>query len=168
MIHRQKIRQPTKIINIFYDFSVNSMVTFAEMEQAGNVIAQTITALELSSIKVNLEVGCGVTEYGESSYFGLTLKKASQKLDLLRLTFPLQSPAMLRKIGFGIIEILPTKYSLAGGYGTPINSSEDSQQIFEREYYPTIGFKKDNSYYLDIKKIRASNFDYKKLLETMK
>lgn len=168
MIHRVKTRTPTKTINIVYNMTAGCTVTYDEMIKSGNAIAQLVTALEFSGIKVRLEVSCGGRNRAntEHFYWGYTLKQANQKLDLLRITFPLQSPAMFRRIGFKMIEIIPFKYDITkkcGGYGLILTD----EQSFINEYYPTMGLKKDNTFYFDHYKIKTNGYDYKTMLDAM-
>ena len=95
-------------------------------------------------------------------FCGIVVKDYRQPMDLLKLSFPLTSPAMFRRFGFKWKETTPFSTRTTSGYG----STYPSNQI--RDIFTANGIKCDNSYIISVGECIDAGFDPIKLAKDLK
>lgn len=132
------IQQKTRAIHLVYNPSCNANYKAEDIFRAGFTMLETIYRLELSGVRVNLEVIPYSAYYdnirgGETYISLLHLKSASQPLDIMRLAYPIAHTSFFRRHGFKIAEGAPI-LSRAPGYGR-----EEKREIVEAELVKRLG-----------------------------
>lgn len=134
LINREPSFKKTNAIEILYDISVDYRVTLEEVVRSGIALLSAIKLLEQSGVQLKLtciffasnskfEVAGDIKEVVIGT---VLLKNFSEKLNLLKVCFPLAHPSMIRRIGFKFLETIPgiTNISFKYGYGTTVFISE--------------------------------------------
>jgi len=120
----------SKIVDIYYDITVNCGTSPEEILKQGIAITEAIIDLERQGYRVRLS---GVQSYSSSKTADLLvirIKNESQPLDLKRIMFPMMHPAMFRVIGFAWYERCPFSTERSG-YGHNMSSEWEYEQIKE-------------------------------------
>lgn len=139
MSMRKKVRHqiPAKTITLFYSPAVNCSYSSDDVNNAGLTTLKLVNLLESNGYKVKLVV---IPFLGESqdnkksdtkryTCCGITLKDFSQPLDLLKLSFPVTSVAMFRRLGFKWLETIPGLDGDWNGYGRPLANDGKSHAM---------------------------------------
>lgn len=125
---RQVYRTPQKqkVMTIFVDMCVSSMIDKEKYQKIGGYIYQAIKAIEEQGTRVEIVTGfaCSIGTNRRAAeeliiYPEITLKKASETLDAGRLSFALVHVGMFRRLCFKYIETCPCELlngSMAGDY----------------------------------------------------
>lgn len=90
----------TKVVDIYYDMTVNCGVEWKDIIETGNNILATVLDLESQGYRFNLY---GVQTYSDSDNCDMLIvkiKDAKRPLDLRRMSFPLCHTGFFRLIGF--------------------------------------------------------------------
>lgn len=127
MIRRTVVPRKMKTVHILYAPQGPWWVKGKTFIQAGTVLLAAIELIEKSGIQVKLDCTVYSGGGGKEAAFGIVnLKDYRNRLDTLKLCFPLAHPAMLRRIGFKFLETVPkiTSESFADGYGRSIGTEE--------------------------------------------
>lgn len=121
MANKQLTPVKQKVITINKVTSVSCSVSSETIKEESIKCFQIIKKIEASGIRVNLNL---VISSGHVCV-KIKLKKASEKLNISKLAFPLVHPAMLRRLYFRFIEVYPTiPSSFIFGYGTVPSESK--------------------------------------------
>ena len=129
--------QPKKInvIDIIYCPVGNASVGSSEFIEAGIKILNVINTLELNKIKVRLRssILCAYSE-DEITLATLQLKNYNEKLNLLKMCFPLAHPSFLRRFGFRWLETTPeiTDDKWEWGYGKSLRKNSEEIKILKK------------------------------------
>jgi hypothetical protein len=143
MIAVKQIAQKSKTISISYFIGNNCGTSTAELEKAGITMLNVINRLELSGIRVNLDVVIQCTfTWDELQICSINVKSYREHLDLKKLCFPIAHPSMLRRFGFAWLErSTHMENSFALGYGrgvTKENENEIIKNVFgENDFFIT-------------------------------
>lgn len=97
----------TPVMHLFYSPSACWRVTTEDMVFAAKKILSAVRAAELNKIRVELHVV--YTGYGSNTIAmcGVKLKDFRQPLDILKISYPLVHPSMLRRHFFRWLETFP-------------------------------------------------------------
>lgn len=118
MVKRGKTRVPKPTMTIVSSIGANCSVTGQQIANYGAAIVALVDRLESKGVRVEL-LGCwrstGMGD-GASFCFSWTVKRPEDALDLSAVAFGLGHPAMLRRLGFAVMERSP-KQSECYTYG---------------------------------------------------
>lgn len=153
---RYNERQPQKVkaISIIYDMTNNCATSADELRKAGETVLQLVYALECRGYRVALE---GLAFNGERDerrfILAINFKEWKQNLDIMKLSFPLTSPAMFRRFGFKWAETLPEVTSRVSGYGRHMAKSETMKCCGK------VGFDIKKSYFIDTNDCKECDYN---------
>ena len=162
MIYTEKQTQKIKAVTIYYSPTENCRVEVKTFIKSGIAMLSAINILELSGVRVNLNVVFfnGVNNDETEGAFGtVKVKDFREQMDVQKLCFPVVHPSLFRRFGFKWIETTKgmKKNGWAGGYGH--NSQEFNNLIQEQ--------LKDNEFFVGLDQTKKSNYDPEKLIELL-
>lgn len=146
----------SKVVNIFYDITVNCGYSAKDILNNGIKVIEAIISLEMQGYRVGLNA---VQSYNDKKGSKLDcdmlvvqLKTPNQPLDIKRVMFPLCHPAMFRVIGFDWYSKFP-KGVYRYGYGSDLvrNLNDEQLKQFTKEL-----FGKESIYLSGAKILRGS------------
>ena len=109
-----------KVIDLFYDVTVNCETSSNQIIDNGSKILGAILELEQEGYKINLYAMQSYSDYKDCDMLVIKIKDSRQPIDLKRMSFPLTHTAFFRVIGFDWYSKVPGgKYR--SGYGHNIN-----------------------------------------------
>lgn len=137
MISFDPVYSPNKIIRIGVSTAFTWDMDAATIARRGAAIAALVDVLEMQRVRVEVvaqarvEAGYMTTKHNVASEWFVYVKRANSPLQMDQLAFTLAHPAMLRRIGFAVMEnTLPTEWqsSIQGdGYGRLVDSNEGDE-----------------------------------------
>ena len=153
MINKEKQADKAKTIHLIYNVSTASKVSPNEMITGGINFISLVNSLEKQGYRVKIDIMASFATSKTLSSFTVNVKEYGQKLNLLKLTFPLVHPSMLRRIAFKWLETnleLKDK-DFTGGYGTPLSYLMDYNTMKESNYLKDHGIiKNDNTFFCTV------------------
>lgn len=153
MINKEKQVSKNKMIHLIYSFGASSNVKPHEMIKGGINFISLVNSLEKQGYRVKIDVISTFTESKTLGVMTVNVKEFSQKLNLLKLTFPLISPAMFRRIAFKWLETTPDNKdkSFVSTYGRPLSNFFNHDAQKEADYLREIGvIKNKHTYFLSV------------------
>lgn len=117
MVHRGKTKVPKPTMTIVVSIGASCMVDAQEMWNFGAALTALVDRLESRRVRVEL-MGAWVSLLQVRFCASWHIKRAEDHLDLSAVAFSLAHPAMLRRIGFTVMERMPQQYQQPG-YGRP-------------------------------------------------
>lgn len=165
---RKVTKTPSKVktITLFYDVNVPWTVKSADLEKAGFSVFQLVYWLEKCGYRVRLTVcPCCTQSNGNHEVkvvCSVLLKDFRQPLDMLKLSFPLTSVSMWRRLGFRWIETVPNLTGNWSAYGNKIEGREPRMELLRKA-----GQNVDKGYYIQYDDCSAVNFDPIKLADRL-
>jgi hypothetical protein len=153
MINKDKQVHKNKTIHLIYSYSASSKVTPNDMIQGGINFISLVNSLEKQNFRVKIDIISNHVSDNTLASLLINVKEYGQKLNLLKLTFPLVHPAMFRRIGFKWIETVPNlkDEKISWGYGTPLSHLMGYDNLKEAKYLKDHGvLKGDNTYYCTV------------------
>jgi hypothetical protein len=126
-----------KIVRIVYNCSASAGVNSDVLYKRGAMCLALVDLLEMTGVRVELEVGEGVGDYDNNKFeIRFTVKRSDEALDMDRLAFCIANPDFLRRICFRWEETATTQkvreqfgFTRYGGYGIPAEL-EDKGDIY--------------------------------------
>ena len=116
-----------KVIDVYYDMTVNCNVEKEDLQKAGEKLLGAILELEMQGYKFNLYA---VQSYSERKDFDMLctkVKNSNTPLDLRKISFPLTHPAYFRSIGFDWYTRMPKSKERWGfGRGLSYNHTDEN------------------------------------------
>ena len=150
MINKEKRPNKPKTIHLLYNFSASAKTTPDEMITGGINFISLVNSLEKQGYSVKIDM---ISSFGTDktlSSMTVNVKEYGQKLNLLKLTFPLVHPSMLRRISFKWLETTPElkdkEFTL--GYGIPL------------QHLMRYDLESESNYLKEMKVIRGENTFY--------
>lgn len=165
LINRVPSVKKINAIEIIYDVTVDCSIKINEVLQSGIALLSAIKLLEQSGVQLKLTC-CffssvstlhSEAENREIVIGSVLLKNYAEKLNLLKICFPLAHSSMVRRIGFKFLETIPgiTNKAFRFGYGHTV-PVEDLRKALQAE----------NTVVLDYYTIADElNFDTEKLIK---
>jgi hypothetical protein len=153
MINKEKQAHKAKTIHLIYSTGASSLVKPDDMMTGGINFISLVNSLEKQGYRVKIDILNNFTTDRTLACFTVNVKEYGQKLNLLKLTFPLVHPGMFRRIGFKWLETTPDlkDKAMAGGYGTPLSFLMNHNLQKESQYLKDHGIiKKDNTFYCSV------------------
>ena len=133
MINVRQVRTKQKVLTFMYNTSVRGSVSAERIVRATAQLVSAVLLIESSGVRVNVYAGEAFKENGEPYVCWLCrVKDSGQKLDTLKMSYPLAHPSMLRRHWFRLLETtegVPERY--ASGYGKVIDSEQEAQRVLK-------------------------------------
>lgn len=169
MINMKRIPIKSKVLNVVYDISIPASGSKDEIILAGANLLKLCNSLERNGYRINLFVSDITISSDKKDViaFFFKLKDSKQKLDLLKICFPLAHPSMLRRLSFKWLETTPiaTNPAFCRGYGRPLTTAKTEKEITNMLKKESL--LKNNDIFLSVKYLK--NFDnFSELLEELK
>ena len=153
MINKEKQAHKANTIHLFYGISTASAISPNDMVKGGINFISLVNSLEKQGYRVKIDILSNFATNKTFSSFSVNVKEYGQKLNLLKLTFPLVHPSMLRRIAFKWLETnleLKDK-DFTMGYGTPLAHLMNYDVMKESDYLKDHGIiKNDNTFYCTV------------------
>lgn len=119
-----KVRQ--KVLSFMYNTSVACGVSAERIIKATAKVVQAIMIVEAGGVRVNVWAGEAFKSGGEPDCLWLCkIKDAGQRMDTLKMAYPIAHPSMLRRQWFKLLETtegVPSSYTC--GYGQVIDNEK--------------------------------------------
>lgn len=159
-------RQPqkTKTIGILWNCCQNGGVEADTLRQAGETILQLVYALEARGYRVQLDcaVFTGDCDNNREAVLLVNLKQYGQHMDILKLSFPVTSPAMFRRFGFKWAEGIPNfTGSSVWGYGHHLGKKRLCEVLTAQ------GYDTKSSYQIDVNDCQNADFNPLEVAKTL-
>lgn len=136
MFFRELDKIENKTLHIVYCNSVSCNESTENIIKAGSILLSAIKILELQKISIRLDL-CffgGIERSGRQCICCMIkMKDYNEQLDLLKLSFPLAHPSMLRRIGFSAAETIPGPTIDFPNYGRVMTLEEHSKILHLHE-----------------------------------
>lgn len=150
--HPQKI----KTIGILWDCCQNCDYEADTLREAGETVLKLVFALELKGYRVSLD---GIPFNGDADENRkvcvlINLKKYGQPMDILKLSFPVTSPAMFRRFGFKWAEGIP---DFSGGKVYGYGHTMDKDRLLE--ILSKNGIDTKSMYCINVNDCESAEFD---------
>lgn len=153
---RYNERQPQKVkaLSILCDMTQNAGTDANTLRKAGETVLQLVYALECRGYRVSLDALAFCGERDERRFvLSINLKEWKQHLDIMKLSFPLTSPAMFRRFGFMWAETLPEVTERVSGYGSHMGKEMAFKTLNK------VGIDTKTTYFVDVNSCKAADFD---------
>ena len=161
---RYNERQPQKVkaLSLLYDMTQNAATDADTLRKAGECVLQLVYALECRGYRVSLD-GLAFNGKREERKFILAInfKEWKQHLDIMKLSFPLTSPAMFRRFGFRWAETLPDVTSRVSGYGRHMEKEETMK------YLQKVGIDTKTAYFISVDDCREASYNALEVAKTL-
>ncbi len=118
----------SKVVNVYYDMTVNCGITKEQLLAAGQKVLGVILQLEKQGYKFNLYATQTYSTSLSADMCCVKIKNANTPLDLKRISFPLTHPAFFRVIGFDWYSRFP-KGIYRSGLGHTFTNDWSAEQI---------------------------------------
>ncbi len=164
MRHTERMPQKTKTIGILWNSCQNCGVEADTLRQAGETVLQLVYALEVRGYRVQLDcaVFTGDCDDSREAVLLINLKQYGQHMDILKLSFPVTSPAMFRRFGFKWAEGIPGfAGSKVWAYGHHLGKERLAKTLTAQ------GYDTKTSYQIDVNDCKTAGFDALKVAKTL-
>lgn len=141
MISKKKVPIKQKIVTITKSISYPSRISKNTIEKECITTLALVKKLEAKGMRVNVNImlasETNVDRKKEQIYVKVRVKSANERLNPIKMAFPMVHPSMLRRMFFRFIEVCPevSVNFLKDGYGTPVDDDEVRQMYCEGETY---------------------------------
>lgn len=159
----ERTPQKTKTIGILWNSCQSCGVEADTLRKAGETVLQLVWALEISGYRVNLDAIPFACNDSDRDFIALiNLKQYGQHMDILKLSFPVTSPAMFRRFGFKWAEgVQNVNGSKVWAYGTPL----EKQKILD--ILAANGYNVKTSYCIDVRDCENADFQPLEVAKTL-
>lgn len=146
MYRRTSVKTQRPVVNVYYNTSVSWTVDAEKIAEFGAKIVEALQSVERSGIRINMFVGAFLKDGDERVACFVRVKDSSKDLDVIRMSYPIVNPSLLRRHIFRYIETRPelTQSRWRNGYGRVIEGKN------EQEFWS--GMKKENAVLLSFTK----------------
>lgn len=156
--------QKTKTIGILWNSCQNSGVNADTLRKAGETVLQLVYALEVQGYRVKLDCAAftGDCDDNREAVLVINLKEYGQHMDILKLSFPVTSPAMFRRFGFKWAEgIQDFEGERVWGYGCHLGKSRLA------EFLKAQGYDTKSMYQIDVNDCKEADFNPLEVAKTL-
>lgn len=128
MLAVKRQRRQARVIDAYISCSYSCNVSTDAIIKAQSRALSMVRGLEESGLRVNLWSFFAVAGSGREFAYYLRIKKAEEKLNVLKLSYPLCHPSFLRRHFFALLEhtAAADTESLAANYGRPLCGADVS------------------------------------------
>lgn len=162
MIYTERQMQKIKAVTIYYAPTENCNVGVETFIKSGIAMLSAINILELSGIRVNLNVVFfNGTNDGETegSFGTVKVKDFREQMDIQKLCFPIVHPSLFRRFGFKWLETTPDMKRSGWSFGYGHHSTKFNDLIKTK--------LKNNEFFVGLDQTEKSNYDPEKLIELL-
>lgn len=128
-VRHHRISGNNKIIDLVLDSDASCSVTSEDYAKVAKTFLNVVDALEKQGYRLNLYYALNTTfNNGSKCCWLMKLKTSGEPFNKYKCAFPLGSVSMFRRLGFRLIETLPSgnsKRDIQSGYGRPNQHPED-------------------------------------------
>ena len=158
------VPQKVKTIKFFYNNVANSSTKKEILEKAGACVLKLVQLAEVNGYRVEFDlIDYLAVKDSYNAICTINLKQYGQPLDILKLSFPLTSVSMFRRLGFRWLETMPTlKGDWSFSYGRSIDHKDDAMSKLSEA-----GVDLRNAYYISVPMCKDANFDPYKLAKQL-
>lgn len=132
MINIRQVKTKQRVITVAYNTSVSCFVTPDEIVRAAAKFVSAVMLIEASGVRVNV-FSVEVFRDRKNRHrccFMTRIKDSGQKIDTLRMSYPIAHPSMLRRHWFRLLETTPgIPESYVRGYGRPIKEEKECMKV---------------------------------------
>ena len=155
MIKREKSIQKTPIVNIFYNVFLSGTNDKKVLFEGGKNLLAAIKTLEAQGLRVNLKIGVvtfSSLKDDAPKMCSVVIKKASQTLNPLLVSYPLTHPSFFRRHIFAWMETstLTSASGFVNGYGYIFEVHPKVRELGERNFLKREGILSENEYYIKV------------------
>ena len=130
----RQVRKPVKqpVVDVDFNFCFPNYTTRQEIIDTCIKTLQKVVALENSGTRVNLYASKFAAQDGVASCLRICIKRSTERLNILKLAFPVAHPSMLRRIAVAFDERNPDMpKSWFFGYGNALRFEENQKTVQE-------------------------------------
>lgn len=124
MINVKQTRVKQRVLSFMYNTSVSCSVSAERIIKAAAKVVQAVMIIEAGGVRVNVWAGEAFeTSRCPDCLWLCKIKEAGQRMDTLKMSYPISHPSMLRRQWFRLLETtegVPSEY--VWGYGSVINT----------------------------------------------
>lgn len=132
MINVKQTRVRQRVLSFMYNTSVADYVTAERIIKAAANVVSAIMIVEASGIRVNVWAGEVSTESGTDCLWMCKVKEAGQRMDTLKMSYPLAHPSMLRRQWFRLLETTEgVPENFVCGYGAIVKDELSCMKILK-------------------------------------
>lgn len=163
MYKRTRVKQPVKTLNLVYNPCVYAGEKAETINKAGETFFKLAYSLESMGYRVKITIipyiGIGNKEKAVCT---VCVKNYQDMFDIQKLSFPLASVSMFRRLGFAWLEKAPLqgKESDWSGHGKPENDKTKQKDMVKES-----GYNINDAIFINLQDCRKANFDVKTLLD---
>lgn len=134
MINQKTTIQKQKVLNIAYSCAVSYKVKGSDILNACSRLLSAILKVEASGTRVNLYL-CSVsdsdmTHPSQRAGFSVKIKSSGEKLDVLKVAYPMVHPSMNRRHKFRFLEVTEgISPEFADGYGRACDPKDIKEML---------------------------------------
>lgn len=169
MIKRERVMQKSPIIDICYDASLSCLDDKSILFEGGKNVLAAVKELEAQGLRVNLKIIIGTYVKKEAlKICKVVIKKASQALNPLLISYPMTHPSFLRRNMIAWFEVSPltTKGFAQNGYGSPFYAHPEVKKFGASDCLKRMGALGTSEYYISAKDAAKAN-SLEELFKTM-
>ena len=153
MIAMRETRTRKRVINLFYNAAFDASIASDEIIQVAANVMSAIILIEASGVHVNLYAGCISKKNGQLVSAIVKIKDSGQRLDVLKLCYPMINPSWTRRHFLRYIDVTPqidTDFVI--GHGSPMTTVSDKEKVLKESkidatilnYYDLVGMSTDD------------------------
>ena len=159
MIKRERVMQKSPIIDICYDVTLSCREDKRVLFEGGKNVLAAVKELEAQGLRVNLKII--MNTYVRSNAVKIckvVIKKATQALNPLLVSYPLTHPSFFRRNMLAWEEVSPlTAKGFAEGYGHPFYAHPDVKKFGASDCLKRMGALGKTEYYVSVKDAAKAN-----------
>ena len=133
MINVRQHKEKQRVLSFMYNTSVSASVSAERIIEAAAKVVSAIMIIEAGGVRVNVWAGEAFSDAGQPDCLWLCkIKEAGQRMDTLKMSYPLAHPSMLRRQWFRLLETtegVPSSY--VNGYGSVIDNEKRCMQTLK-------------------------------------
>jgi Zn/Cd-binding protein ZinT len=139
MINQKKVKQKQKVVTIIKACNYLGNVKPEEILEDSVKFLQIVQAIEAQGIRVNVDIisSSYAISTGQETFIRVPIKKASERLNISKISFPLLHPSFLRRFMFRAREVDTrlTDPTWGYGYGRPVEPDNVRMLLTKGEYF---------------------------------
>ena len=162
MIYTETQPQKTKAVTVYYAPTENCGTDVEEFVKSGICALSAVNILELSGVRVNLDVVMfNGTNDGdtEGTFATVKVKDFREQMDVQKLCFPVVHPSLFRRFGFKWLETSPGIKADGWSWGYGHHGPKFNKII--RQNMP------NNEYFITLSDTKKAGYSPEKLIEQM-
>lgn len=156
------VRTPQKVktLNLIYNACVNCDIEGNTLNKAGTTFFALAYNLEKMGYRVKITVipFCAGND-GETAVCTISLKDYKDSFDIQKLSFPLASVSMFRRLGFAWIERVPLETLWGSSKGTSYTNKEKQKEVLKAS-----GYNLKDAVLINVNDCRSVNYDVNALV----